>query len=209
MKVRVSRVSSTGFGGLKSSYFGIKFPGVSDCDRYPETCTSTLVGADTTSPKSYVSKSMGVSMTATNETLGNLTRCRDAWPGERIGMQYSTLQMCVDMYEDIVQASGRFLDTLSSVSASGQPNVAAVNDLEQRASAALTFHFTCVNGLQEQGIDCGIDSERMTELLSNALSLVDQFTAANDTAIAVPSRRRLLDVTRVRLSQPQIIQVLK
>jgi len=149
---------------------------------------------------------MGVSVTATNETLLNFTRCRDAWPS-KAGMQYSTLQMCVEMNQDIIYAETSFLDTLNSFSA--QPDVAVVNELEQRASAALTYHFTCINGLQAQGLwiggraVCGIDMERTTELLSNALSLVGQFAAANETAITAPSRRRLLDSATVS-SQPSI-----
>lgn len=134
---------------------------------------------------------MRVSVTATNETLVNLTRCRDAWP-IKSGMQYSTLQMCVDMYEDILDESGKFLETVKS---NAQPSEAVVNDLEQRASAALTYHFTCLSGLQANGLlngSCGIDAERTTELLSNALSLVNMFPA-----IPAPSRRRLLADTPV------------
>lgn len=193
---------NTNFG---APWSGLELVGLSYCGRYPETCNSTLYGTDTTSPRSYVSKSLVVSMTSTNETLVNLTRCRDAWPS-RTGMQHSTLQMCVDMYQDIVEAVGTSLYTVNWLG--GDPDLAVVNDLEQRASAALTYHFTCVNGLQEQGLwtpggqaICGIDTERTTELLSNALSLMDRFTATNDTVITAPSRRRLL-VTRVR-SQPR------
>jgi len=117
-------------------------------------------------------------------------------------MQYSTLQMCVEMYQDMLSAEKTFLATLNSIN-TVQPDVAVVNDLEQRSSAALIYHFTCVNGLEEQGLwrdggdgVCGVDLERSTELLSNALSLVDAFKGANST-VTVPSRRKLLNFSRV------------
>ncbi|KAG0555847.1 hypothetical protein KC19_11G008100 [Ceratodon purpureus] len=187
-------------GGYDTPFFTDGFGNVCEFTLYPETCNSTLVGADTTNPKSYVSKSMTVSMSATNETLLNLTRCRDSWP-TKTGIQYSTWQMCIDMYEDIADVVSISLDTIKWFSPVDEATI--LNDLEQRATAALTYHLTCVHGLQDQGLwnltgdkaaMCSLDTERMTALLSNAISLLEHFTFSNETVqlASPPSRRRLL-----------------
>ena len=171
-----------------------------NCCRYPETCNSTLVGADTTSAKSYVSKSMTVSMKATTETLRNLTRCRDSWPS-KTGIQYSTLQMCINMYHDIIDVVSIAVDTVERCNLKEEST--KLNDLEQRACAAITYHLTCVKGLQEHGLWnhltgnqaklCGgLDTERMTALLSNALSLVEHFKQETTPVASPPHSRRLL-----------------
>jgi hypothetical protein len=139
-------------------------------------------------------------MNATDETLLNLTRCRDSWPS-KTGMQYSTWQMCIDMYGDIADEFKISLDAIKWWSS--QDEATLLNGLEQRTSSALTYHLTCVHGLQEQGLwnstgdlagTCGIDTERMTELLSNGLSLLEHVTFSNETTqlASPPSRRRLL-----------------
>lgn len=103
------------------------------------------------------------------------------------------------MYEDIADVFSVSLDNIRWLNP--QEEAAVLNDLQQQASAGLTYHLTCVSGLKEHGLwhltskqdaTCGLNTERMTALLSNALSLLEHFSNGTTQLASPPSRRRLL-----------------
>lgn len=140
---------------------------------------------------------MEAAMDVVNNSLYTVTNMRDSSPIQT-GIQYSALSMCVDMYQDSVDALNTSMSTVSQFKL--QDEKTEVNDLQQYVAAAVTYLYTCFEGIKQYGLWTGGNNLNGTqgkysiELLSNALSLVDDLTLVTNLTQLSPSgsRRRLL-----------------
>lgn len=144
---------------------------------YPDVCTSSLQGLKDLSWPSYVKATL-------KEALTDIEGAYTGWKSSldasitKDGIQYSTMQQCV---EDYSSAESAIKDSLARVNnLDSKPQLAQLNDLNQYISAAATFHSDCLDAIQDYGLAGDYDIPfaspssglQLSEILSNALALI-------------------------------------
>lgn len=165
--------------------------------RYPEVCNSTLFGSDTSNPQKYVQIAMKAAMVAISKSLDAVQGLQLSSPVKN-GTQYSTLEMCREVFTDCLEQVNASLFRVSDVRV--QSLKSEIGDIQQYMAAALTYQDTCLTGVQDFGIwnasDAinGAHGKYTTMLLSNSLSLVNSLSRVTDFGQLFPRHsRRLLE----------------
>ena len=167
--------------------------------RYPEVCNNTLVGSDTSNPQKYVQIAMNAAMVAVSKSLEAVQDLQLSSPVEN-GTQYSTLEMCREVFTDCLEQVNTSLFRVSNLNFESLKS--EVGDIQQYMAAALTYQDTCLTGVQDFGIwnasDAinGTHGTHTTMLLSNSLSLVNSLSRVTDFAQLLPRHsRRVLEAS--------------
>lgn len=168
--------------------------------RYPTVCNNTLAGTDTSKPQRYMQVAIGAAIAATNESRFLVADLQTSSP-DKNNTQYSTLAMCTQVLGDCLDQLNTSLYRVSGLRL--QSVKSDVGDIQQFLSAALTYQDTCLTGIQEFGVWNGSNAlngtqaTHTTQLLSNALSLVNTLAKLTDLSILIPFHtRRLLSTSK-------------
>jgi hypothetical protein len=150
-------------------------------------------------------------MGTVNESLERVTELITKSP-QASGTQFSVLEMCRDVLrESIAQLNTSLCRVQAAAAAAALNNKKqikssnVVRDVQHYASAALTYHSTCITGIAEYGIWDGSTDllpnssfrvQRSIQLLSNALALVNGIVTESSDSVPSSSsshnRRKLL-----------------
>jgi len=144
---------------------------------YPNVCSSTLKGLKDLSWSSCMQVTLQASLSDIKDAYTKWKATLDASLTKN-GIQYSTIQQCVEDYDS---AQSAIKDSLALVKDSNiKPPPPSLDDLNQYISAAATFHDDCLDALQDYGsvgtgdipFATSFNGEHLTEVLSNALALL-------------------------------------
>jgi hypothetical protein len=154
---------------------------------------------------------MKAAMGTVNESLERVKELITKSP-QASGTQFSVLEMCRDVLrESIAQLNTSLCRVQAAAAAAALNNKKQmkssnfVTDIQHYASAALTYHSTCITGIAEYGIWDGSTDllpnssfrvHRSIQLLSNALALVNGIVTESSDSVPSSSsahnRRKLL-----------------
>jgi hypothetical protein len=154
---------------------------------------------------------MKAAMGTVNESLERVTELITKSP-QASGTQFSVLEMCREVLrESIAQLNTSLCRVQAAAAAAALNNKKqikssnVVTDIQHYASAALTYHSTCITGIAEYGVWDGSTDllpnssfrvHRSIQLLSNALALVNGIVTESSDSVPSSSsshnRRKLL-----------------
>jgi hypothetical protein len=167
---------------------------------------------------------MKAAMGTVNESLERVTELITKSP-QASGTQFSVLEMCRDVLrESIAQLNTSLCRVHTPAAAAALNNKKqikssnVVTDIQHYASAALTYHSTCITGIAEYGVWDGSTDllpnssfrvHRSIQLLSNALALVNGIVTESSDSVPSSSsshNRRKLLVTSPSASSSSSLQ---
>jgi hypothetical protein len=167
---------------------------------------------------------MKAAMGTVNESLERVTELITKSP-QTSGTQFSVLEMCRDVLRESVAQLNTSLCRVHAAAAAAALNNKkqlkssnVVTDIQHYASAALTYHSTCITGIAEYGVWDGSTDllpnssfrvHRSIQLLSNALALVNGIVTESSDSVPSSSsshNRRKLLVTSPSASSSSSLQ---